>query len=246
MPNPWCGVRGAGDPSVGASLTVRAVGGAGSSSASPSANPAGRRKRFTACGESPVACMSAAAAPSSVAAPRQRSHPRRPSRSRRPRVGATRHRRSRLWRRFQPTVPGLVCPDGQRHRLRARPGARPVKQAIWAANQIVGMPYRLGGGHSSASPTAPTTARAPSPPRCTAPVCWPRPATPRRFMRYGAGGKGPWITVYTNPGHAFASSRGCAWTRARPATPPAARAALAPEPALDARLPRPPPACGSS
>jgi len=47
-----------------------------------------------------------------------------------------------------PTVPGTVARvvDG----LAAAPEAAPdaVKQAIWAANEIVGRPYRYGGGHA--------------------------------------------------------------------------------------------------
>ena len=48
---------------------------------------------------------------------------------------------------FQPTVPGLVAQmvNGIAYAPDQAPDA--VKQAIWAANQIVGMPYRLGGGH---------------------------------------------------------------------------------------------------
>ena len=31
-----------------------------------------------------------------------------------------------------------------------------------------------------------------------------RPLDSSSFMRWGAAGKGQWVTVYTNPGHAFA------------------------------------------
>src|SRR3954452_23058772 len=48
----------------------------------------------------------------------------------------------------QPTVPGTAAKivDG----LAAAPEAAPdaVKQAIWAANGIIGRPYRYGGGHA--------------------------------------------------------------------------------------------------
>ena len=79
-----------------------------------------------------------------------------------------------------------------------------VKQAIWAANQIVGMPYRLGGGHrlgftDHAYDCSGTVSFAMHGAGLLA-----RPRDSSSFMRYGAAGKGAWITVYTNPGHAFA------------------------------------------
>jgi len=49
---------------------------------------------------------------------------------------------------LQPTVPGVEAKivNG----LAAAPAAAPdaVKQAIWAANGIIGRPYRYGGGHA--------------------------------------------------------------------------------------------------
>jgi hypothetical protein len=105
---------------------------------------------------------------------------------------------------FQPTVPGLVAQmvNGIAYAPDQAPDA--VKQAIWAANQIVGMPYRLGGGHKLGF-----TDRAYD---CSGTVSFAMHgagllAAPRdssSFMRYGVGGRGQWITVYTNPGHAFA------------------------------------------
>jgi cell wall-associated NlpC family hydrolase len=105
---------------------------------------------------------------------------------------------------FQPTVPGVVAQavNGVAYAPDQAPDA--VKQAIWAANQIVGMPYRLGGGHKLGF-----TDHAYD---CSGTVSFAMHgagllATPRdssSFMRYGVAGKGQWITVYTNPGHAFA------------------------------------------
>ena len=105
---------------------------------------------------------------------------------------------------FQPTVPGVVAQavNGIAYAPDQAPDA--VKHAIWAANQIVGMPYRLGGGHKLGF-----TDRAYD---CSGTVSFAMHgagllATPRdssSFMRYGVGGKGQWITIYTNPGHAFA------------------------------------------
>jgi cell wall-associated NlpC family hydrolase len=105
---------------------------------------------------------------------------------------------------FQPTVPGVVAQavNGVAYAPDQAPDA--VKQAIWAANQIVGLPYRLGGGHKLGF-----TDRAYD---CSGTVSFAMHgagllAAPRdssSFMRYGVAGKGQWITVYTNPGHAFA------------------------------------------
>jgi hypothetical protein len=105
---------------------------------------------------------------------------------------------------FQPTVPGLVAQivNGVAHAPDQAPDQ--VKQAIWAANQIVGMPYRIGGGHKLGF-----TDHAYD---CSGTVSFALHgggllAVPRdssSFLRYGAKGKGQWITVFTNPGHAFA------------------------------------------
>jgi len=105
---------------------------------------------------------------------------------------------------FQPVVPGLVAQIVNGVAYAPDQAPDPVKQAIWAANQIVGMPYRLGGGHKLGF-----TDRAYD---CSGTVSFAMHgagllAAPRdssSFLRYGVAGKGQWITVYTNPGHAFA------------------------------------------
>jgi cell wall-associated NlpC family hydrolase len=105
---------------------------------------------------------------------------------------------------FQPTVPGLVAQivNGVAYAPDQAPDQ--VKQAIWAANQIVGMPYRLGGGHKLGF-----TDHAYD---CSGTVSFAmhgagllaRPRDSSSFLRFGAAGAGQWITVYTNSGHAFA------------------------------------------
>jgi cell wall-associated NlpC family hydrolase len=105
---------------------------------------------------------------------------------------------------FQPVVPGTVAQivNGVAYAPDQAPDQ--VKQAIWAANQIVGMPYRLGGGHKLGF-----TDKAYD---CSGTVSFAlhggnllaAPRDSSSFLRYGARGKGQWITVYTNPGHAFA------------------------------------------
>jgi cell wall-associated NlpC family hydrolase len=105
---------------------------------------------------------------------------------------------------FQPTVPGLVAQmvRGTAYAPDQAPDA--VKQAIWAANQIVGLPYRMGGGHKLGFTDHGYD--------CSGTVSFALhggrllgvPRDSSSFLRYGQKGKGAWITIYTNPGHAFA------------------------------------------
>ena len=81
------------------------------------------------------------------------------------------------------------------------PGA--VLRAIAAANRIAGFPYRYGGGHALVPRQRPTTARAPSPTSCTAPACSAARGTRASSYRGAQPGRGRWITVYANPGHAY-------------------------------------------
>jgi hypothetical protein len=101
------------------------------------------------------------------------------------------------------TVPGTeaqLLPDG----TAAAPADAPpaVQEAIWAANKIVGRPYIYGGGHRSFKSTGYD---------CSGTVSYAlhggglldTPLDSGSFMSWGERGKGLWITVYTNPGHAF-------------------------------------------
>ena len=101
-------------------------------------------------------------------------------------------------------VPGTVAkllPDG----TAAAPALAPpqVQQAIWAANAITRMPYVYGGGHGSFRSHGYD---------CSGTVSYAlhaaglldSPLDSSSFMRWGARGVGQWITIYTNPGHAFA------------------------------------------
>ena len=105
---------------------------------------------------------------------------------------------------FQPTVPGVVAQIVNGIAYAPDQAPDQVKQAVWAANQIVGMPYRLGGGHKLGF-----TDHAYD---CSGTVSFAmhgagllaKPRDSSSFLRYGAAGPGQWITVYTNPGHAFA------------------------------------------
>ena len=108
----------------------------------------------------------------------------------------------------QPVVPGVLAmllPDG----TAAAPAAAPpqVQQAIWAANTIQRHPYRYGGGHASFLADGYD---------CSGTVSFALNAAgllkkardSSGFMRFGASGPGRWITIYTNPGHAYMTIAG--------------------------------------
>ena len=77
-----------------------------------------------------------------------------------------------------------------------------VKQAIWAANEIVGSPYVYGGGHRSFRSKGYD---------CSGTVSYAlhggglldTPLDSGSFMTWGDPGEGAWITVYANAGHAY-------------------------------------------
>jgi hypothetical protein len=105
-----------------------------------------------------------------------------------------------------PEVPGDVAvlqEDG----TAAAPANAPeqVKQAIWAANSMQELPYRYGGGHNLQFDVAKGA-------DCSGTVSFAlhaagllkAPLDSGSFMKWGMKGKGDWITVYTNPGHAYA------------------------------------------
>jgi hypothetical protein len=82
-----------------------------------------------------------------------------------------------------------------------------VKRAIWAGNRIRHKPYILGGGHANwQSPGY----------DCSGSVSYVLHAAgllktsedSGTLESWGAHGLGQWITVYTNPGHAFVQIAG--------------------------------------
>jgi len=102
-----------------------------------------------------------------------------------------------------PTVDGAVAKlrsDGSAAAPALAPDA--VKQAIWAANKLLGKPYKWGGGHRRFNDTGYD---------CSGTVSYAlkggslldSPLDSSSFMNWEEAGKGTWITVYTNPGHAF-------------------------------------------
>jgi cell wall-associated NlpC family hydrolase len=104
---------------------------------------------------------------------------------------------------LHPTVPGDVgeIRDG----IAYAPAAAPieVQRAIWAANKLQHKPYVYGGGHRSFRSRGYD---------CSGTVSFAlhaagliqTPMDSSDFMSWGQRGKGAWITVYTNPGHAWA------------------------------------------
>jgi cell wall-associated NlpC family hydrolase len=102
----------------------------------------------------------------------------------------------------RPTVQGsrAVLRDG----IAYAPAAAPieVQQAVWAGNDLLDKPYVYGGGHQSFRSRGYD---------CSGTVSYAlngaglldAPLDSSAFMSWGRSGRGSWITVYTNPGHAF-------------------------------------------
>ena len=85
-----------------------------------------------------------------------------------------------------------------------------VKRVIWAANRIEERPYRYGGGHARWNDTGYD---------CSGAVSYAlrggkflnSPMPSGSFMNWERGGRGKWITVYANGGHAYAVIAGLRW-----------------------------------
>jgi cell wall-associated NlpC family hydrolase len=89
-----------------------------------------------------------------------------------------------------------------------------VQRMIEAANLIVGKPYRYGGGHkpyARTSRSGRSSVALDSGYDCSGSVSFAlygarllrSPLDSRAFARWGLSGPGRWVTVYTNPGHAY-------------------------------------------
>lgn len=103
------------------------------------------------------------------------------------------------------TAPGekaTMASDGL-HAVAPADAPQQVKDAIAAANQIVGKPYKYGGGHGSWQDSGYD---------CSGTVSYAlhgaglldRPEASGDLESWGVRGKGAWITVYANGGHAYA------------------------------------------
>lgn len=107
----------------------------------------------------------------------------------------------------QPVVPGFTAKIV--HGIAYAPSYAPlaVQEAIWAGNKIRSKPYVFGGGHGAFIASGYD---------CSGSVSYVlhaagllgSPLDSSDFMRWGQRGLGHWITVYTNPGHAFVQIAG--------------------------------------
>jgi cell wall-associated NlpC family hydrolase len=82
-----------------------------------------------------------------------------------------------------------------------------VIQVVQAANQIALTPYRWGGGHGAWRDKGYDCSGSVSFALAAAGLL-SAPLDSTRFMGYGAPGKGKWITIYANHGHAFMTVAG--------------------------------------
>jgi hypothetical protein len=117
-----------------------------------------------------------------------------------------------------PTVPGVTAKII--HGVAYAPTMAPiqVQRAIWAGNQIRTRPYRVGGGHGKWNDTAYD---------CSGAVSFVLHAAgllkvsedSGEMESWGYSGLGQWITVYTNPGHAFVEIAGIRFDTSREGDP---------------------------
>jgi cell wall-associated NlpC family hydrolase len=104
-------------------------------------------------------------------------------------------------------VPGATARfvDG----LAAAPEGAPavIQDIIWAGNEVIGLPYIYGGGHGSfVSPGY----------DCSGTVSYAlhgadllaAPEDSSEFEAWGSHGAGRWVTIFSNPGHAYMTVAG--------------------------------------
>jgi len=103
----------------------------------------------------------------------------------------------------QPIVEGDTAKviGGVAHAPALAPAA--VQRAVWAANTIITKPYRYGGGHRKGFKDSGYDCSGTISVALNGAGTLDSPLDSSSFMRWGEAGKGAWITVYTNPGHAF-------------------------------------------
>jgi cell wall-associated NlpC family hydrolase len=83
----------------------------------------------------------------------------------------------------------------------------PVQQIIWAGDEIIGLPYVYGGGHQSFNSAGYD---------CSGTVSFAlhgasllaTPEDSSEFMAWGSHGVGRWVTIFSNPGHAYLTVAG--------------------------------------
>ena len=111
-----------------------------------------------------------------------------------------------------PAKPDLLVPGTLAryvNGLAAAPMSAPaaVQEIIWAGNQLIGLPYIYGGGHASF--TSPGY-------DCSGTVSFAlhganllaAPEDSSEFETWGSHGVGRWVTIFSNPGHAYMAVAG--------------------------------------
>jgi cell wall-associated NlpC family hydrolase len=118
-----------------------------------------------------------------------------------------------------PITPGVAAPKPQllvpgttaRYvaGLAAAPMGAPaaVQQMIWAGNQLIGLPYIFGGGHASFIASGYD---------CSGTVSFAlhgaallaSPKDSSEFETWGSHGIGRWVSIFSNPGHAYMTIAG--------------------------------------
>ncbi len=117
-----------------------------------------------------------------------------------------------------PTVPGYVGKIIKGVAYAPAYAPMQVKKAIWAGDQIRLKPYRVGGGHGKWHDSAYD---------CSGSVSYLLHAAgllkvsedSGQMESWGHQGVGQWITVYTNPGHAFIEIAGIRMDTSREGDP---------------------------
>ncbi len=106
------------------------------------------------------------------------------------------------------TVPRMIVAGTQAkivNGLAAAPASAPpaVQDLIWSANAIIGLPYLWGGGHASFV--------SPGGYDCSGTVSYAlhgglllsTPLDSTQFESWGSAGRGRWISIFANGGHAY-------------------------------------------
>jgi cell wall-associated NlpC family hydrolase len=114
-----------------------------------------------------------------------------------------RRRKPRKPQPATPTMPGAAATLVGASASAPAGAPAAVRLAIAAANQLQGLPYRFGGGHAAFKDTAYD---------CSGTVSYmlhgagllAGPLDSTEFMTWGLPGRGRWITIYANAGHAYA------------------------------------------
>lgn len=111
-----------------------------------------------------------------------------------------------------PTKPELLVP-GTRARyvngIAAAPMSAPaaVQEIVWAADQLIGLPYIYGGGHASfVSPGYDCSGTVSFALHGAALLSTPEDSS--EFEVWGSSGIGRWVTIFSNPGHAYMTVAG--------------------------------------